>query len=80
MVFTDRQWAAEEQQTLFPYACGLIDEMWHNREYVFGIYNRYQDLDIQSNGGVEVKRAEETIDIIARNRAAHTEPPLYPKS
>jgi len=76
MVFTRSQWAAEEQERFFPYACGTIETMWHNREYVFGIYDRYQDMDIQSNGGVEVKGAEEAEDIIERNRAAYSMPPL----
>ncbi len=79
MVFTRTQWAAEQQQEFFPYACGLIDEMWHNRKYVFGIYNRYEDLDIQSNGGVEVKGAEEAADIIKRNCSANDMPHLRPR-
>ncbi len=78
MVFTRSQWAAEEKQYFFPYACGLIGEMWHNRKYVFGIYTRYQDLDIQSNAGVEVQGAAEAADIINRNRAANNMPQLYP--
>jgi len=53
--------------------------MWHNRKYVFGIYNRYQDLDIQSNGGVEVKGTPEAADLIERNRAANNMPRLYAK-
>src|SRR5512133_1678455 len=79
MVFSRSQWAAEEQQRFFPYACGLIGELWHNPRYVFGLYTRYQDLDIQSNHGMEVKGAEEVAEIIERNRACNDMPRLYPQ-
>lgn len=39
LVFTRAQWDALHQGKLWPslYAGGVMDEMWHNREYVFGI-------------------------------------------
>ena len=70
-VFTRSQWAAKQQEYFFPNACGMIDEIWRNRKYVFGIYDRYDDLAIQGNGGVEVQGAEEAADIIKRNYAAN---------
>ena len=79
MVFTRSQWADEEQQRFFPYACGLIGELWHNPKYVFGMWTRYEDLDIQNNSGAEVKGVGEARDIIKGNRAANDMPPLYPK-
>lgn len=80
LVFTRSQWVAcEGQQRFFPYACGLIGELWHNPEYVFGMWTRYEDLDIQNNGGAEVKGVEEARDIIERNRAANEMPRLYPQ-
>ena len=80
MVFTRSQWVAcEGQQRFFPYACGLIGELWHNPKYVFGIWTRYEDLDIQNNGGAEVKGVEEARDIIRGNRAANDRPRLYPQ-
>jgi hypothetical protein len=80
MVFTRSQWVAcEGQQRFFPYACGLIGELWHNPKHVLGMWTRYEDLDIQNNGGVEVKGVEEVRDIIERNRAANDMPLLYPQ-
>ena len=80
MVFTRSQWVAcEGQQRFFPYACGLIGELWHNPKYVFGMWTRYEDLDIQNNGGAEVKGVEEARDIIRGNRAANDMPRLYPQ-
>ncbi len=80
LVFTRGQWVASEgQQRFFPYACGLIGELWHNPRYVFGMWTRYEDLDIQNNGGAEVRGVEEARDIIERNRAANEMPRLYPQ-
>ena len=72
MVFTRSQWEAEEQGKFFPYAGGVISEMWHNRKYVFGIYSRY-------NADDDVQGWNEADDIIHQNRATHTEPQLYPE-
>jgi hypothetical protein len=71
MVFTHKQWDEENQGRFFPYAGGIIGEMWHNRKYVFGLYSRY-------NAGDDVKVWKEADDIIATNCAAHNEPTLYP--
>jgi hypothetical protein len=80
MAFTRSQWAGcEGQQRFFPYACGLIGELWHNPKYVFGMWTRYEDLDIQNHGGAEVKGVEEARDIIKRNRTANDMPHLYPQ-
>ena len=70
MVFTRRQWDALHNGRFFPYAGGIIGEAWHNREYVFGIYSRYNVDD--SIGGWE-----EADEILERNFAAHTAPRLY---
>ncbi len=72
MVFTRSQWEAQEQGKFFPYAGGVISEMWHNRKSVFGEYSRYNAYD-------EVRGWKEADDIINQNRAAHTEPHLYPE-
>ena len=71
IVFTQQQWEGEHQGKFFPYAGGIIYEMWHNRKYVFGEYSRYNAYD-------EVKGWKEADDIIATNCAAHTARTLYP--
>jgi hypothetical protein len=71
MVFTHKQWKEEYQGRFFPYAGGIISEMWHNPKYVFGLYSRY-------NAYGDVKGWKEADDIIATNCATHTEPTLYP--
>jgi hypothetical protein len=72
MVYTRSQWEAEAQGKFFPYAGGVMDEMWHNRKYVFAIYSRYNALD-------SVKGWQEAADIIERNRAANAMPHLHPQ-
>jgi hypothetical protein len=72
MVYTRGQWEAEAQGKFFPYAGGVMDEMWHNRKYVFGLYSRYNALD-------SVKGWQEAADIIERNRAANAMPHLHPQ-
>lgn len=72
MVFTRKQWDEERQGKFFPYAGGVIEEMWHNQKYVFGEYSRYNTYD-------DVKGWEEAGDIINQNLAAHPEPPLSPR-
>lgn len=42
------------------------------------MWTRYEDLDIQNNGGAEVNGVEEVRDIIKGNRAANDMPPLHP--
>ncbi|HSY18535.1 MAG TPA: hypothetical protein VK815_09390 [Candidatus Acidoferrales bacterium] len=73
VVFTHRQWAEEQQGKMWPdiYAGGVIDELWHNRKYVFAISSRYNAAD-------DVKGRQEAAEIIATNCAAHPGPPLYP--
>ena len=51
-------------------AGGVMDEMWHNRKYVFGINSRY-------NWG-ELTGSKEVAEIVDKNLAAHTAPELYP--
>lgn len=72
MVFTRQQWEEEHQGRFFPYAGGIIGELWHNPKYVFGLYSRYNFND-------EAKDWKEAEDIINQNRAAHPEPALYPE-
>ncbi len=45
MVFTHKQWKEEHDGLFFPYAGGIISEMWHNDKYVFGLYSRYNAYD-----------------------------------
>ena len=71
MVFTHKQWQEEYQGKFFPYAGGVISEMWHNSKYVFGLYSRYNAYDA-------VKGWKEAGDIIATNCAVRTTPSLYP--
>ena len=72
MVFTRKQWDEEEQGRFFPYAGGVLFEMWHNPNYVFGLYSRYNAYD-------EVKAWHEAADVIEKNCAANDIPHLYPK-
>ena len=71
MVFTRGQWEAEKQGKFFPYAGGVIDEMWHNRQYVFGQYSR--------NYFSELNGWQEAADIVSRNCAAYEMPHLHPQ-
>jgi len=72
LVFTRSQWDALHQGKFFPslYAGGTMDEMWHNRKYVFAISSRY-------NWG-ELKGWAEAGEIVEQNRAAGR-PHLYPE-
>lgn len=72
MVFTHKQWDEEERGDFFPYAGGIISEMWHNRNYVFGLYSRYNAFD-------EVKGWKEADDIIRQNCDANKMAPLHPR-
>jgi hypothetical protein len=72
MVFTRKQWDEEEQGRFFPYAGGVIFELWHNQNYVFGLYSRYNAYD-------EVSGWKAAADIVERNCAANDMPHLYPK-
>jgi hypothetical protein len=67
IVFTRKQW----DEGVWPniYAGGVMDEMWHNRKYVFAISSRY-------NWG-ELKGSKEISNIVATNCAAHPEPHLH---
>jgi LysM repeat protein len=70
MVFTHKQWTEEHDGKFFPYAGGVLYEMWHNSKYVFGLYSRY-------NADDSVKGWKEAGDIITTNCAAHPEPHLH---
>ena len=72
MVFTRKEWDEEEQGGFFPYAGGVIFEMWHNQNYVFGLYSRYNAYD-------ELSGWKEAADIVERNCAANDMPHLYPR-
>jgi hypothetical protein len=71
MVFTQQQWKEECAGGFFPYAGGVIGEMWHNEKCVFGLYDRY-------NWG-ELKGMKEVSDLVATNCAGHPGPHLYPE-
>jgi hypothetical protein len=71
MVFTHKQWKEEHDGLFFPYAGGIIGEMWHNDKYVFGLYSRYNAYD-------DVKGLKEAGEIIGTNCATHPEPTVYP--
>jgi len=72
MVFTRSRWDALHSGKFFPYAGGVMGEMCHNHQYVFGIYSRY-------NADDSVKGWKEADDILQRNCALYTTPPLYPE-
>lgn len=72
MVFTRQQWDEEHQGRFFPYAGGVISELWHDPKYVFGLYSRYNFND-------EVKDWKAVDNIINQNRTIHPEPALYPE-
>jgi hypothetical protein len=70
IVFNRKQW----DEGVWPniYAGGVMDEMWHNRKYVFAISSRY-------NADDEVKGGQEATDIIKQNCAANDMPHLHPE-
>ncbi len=70
MVFTRRQWESVHEGEFFPYAGGVISELWHSPYYVFGIYSRYNFDD-------SVKGWGEAEEIIHRNRPVNS-PHVYP--
>ena len=72
MIFTRSQWDALHSGKFFPYAGGVISEMYHNHKYVFGIYSRY-------NADDSVRSWKEAHDILGRNCAVHTTAHLYPE-
>ena len=72
LVFTRSQWEAQHQGRFFPYAGGVIYEMWHSPKYVFGLYSRY-------NADDSVKGWKEAEDIVHRNCAVRDAPHLYPE-
>lgn len=74
LVFSRAQWDALHQGKLWPsrFAGGTMDEMWHDRMYVFGMSSRYASDD-------SLSERKETADIIERNRAANSIPHLYPE-
>jgi len=67
MVFTRSQWRAQQEGKSFPYAGGVIDEMWRSRKYVFGMYSRY-------NADDSVKGWKEAANSVERNRATFVDP------
>ena len=73
LVFTRSQWDALHLGKFWPslYAGGAMDEIWHNRKYVFGMSSRY-------NWG-ELKGSKEAADVVERNRSANKMPHLYPE-
>jgi hypothetical protein len=74
LVFTRAQWDSLHQGQLWPslYTGGVMYEMWHNQEYVFGISSRYNAAD-------DVQGWKEVAWIVEQNQAAHGMPRLYPE-
>jgi hypothetical protein len=70
-IFTRQQW---DDMNLGKYAAvgagGVLYELWHDDEYVFGIHSRY-NTDDSVNGWKEAQ------DIVHQNCAAHPEPHLH---
>jgi hypothetical protein len=73
LVFTLAQWDALHHGKLWPsqFAGGVMEEIWHNRQYVFGMSSRCAFEET-------VGRWKETADIVEQNLAANKMPHLYP--
>ncbi len=71
LVFTRAQWDALHHGELWPsrFAGGTMDELWHNRGFVFAMSSRY-------NWG-EFAGMREVASIVEHNRASHKMPRLY---
>jgi hypothetical protein len=67
LIFTRLQWDAKVQPSCF--AGGIIDELWHNEEFVFGLHSRY-------NADDGVRGWKEAADVVEQNRAANSMAPL----
>ncbi|HXB60773.1 MAG TPA: hypothetical protein VNU95_14470 [Candidatus Acidoferrales bacterium] len=73
-VFTRRQWDdIHSGKYDAAGAGGLIDELWHNGKYVFGIHSRTFVVN------EELKGRHETENIVNQNCAGHPETHLYPE-
>jgi len=73
MVFTRKQWDDLNAGKFDAAgAGGIIEELWHNEKYVFGLHSRYNALD-------EVKDWKEVGEIVRKNCAAHPAAHLYPQ-
>lgn len=72
MVFTRRQWDTVHQGTFFPYAGGVISEIYHTDRCVFGIYSRY-------NADDSLTGWKEADAILRQNCAVYDSGRLYPE-
>ncbi len=65
LVFTRQQWDALNRGELWPsfFAGGVMNELWHNQDFVFAMSSRY-------NWG-ELTGAKEVADIVQQNCAAN---------
>jgi hypothetical protein len=74
LVFTRAQWNALHHGELWPslFAGGMMDELWHNQQYVFAMSSRYNAAD-------EVIGWKEVTEVVGKNRAANKMPHLYPE-
>lgn len=70
LIFTRAQWKDEKDGKFFPYAGGVIGELWHNEKYVFALYSRYNAMD-------QIKGWKEASEILEQNAAANMVPHLY---
>ena len=73
VVFTRDQWDALHHGEFWPslFAGGSIDEIWHNRNYVFAMSSRY-------NWG-ELEGSKEVAEIVEQSYAANKMRHLYPE-
>ena len=74
LVFTRDQWNALHHGALWPslFAGGVMDELWHDHDFVFVMSSRYNAAD-------EVSGWKEVAEIVAQNRAANQMQRLYPE-
>jgi len=74
LVFTCAQWDALHQGELWPsrFAGGVIDELWHNQQFVFAMSTRYNRAD-------EIRGWKEVAEVVRQNRGTNKMPHLYPE-
>jgi hypothetical protein len=77
-IYTRQQWDEEKQDRLATHAGGIIEELWHNQNYVFGLPSRYYAVE-NDDDGREFKGMKEAMEIITQNCALNDTPRLYPQ-
>ncbi len=73
VVFTRVQWDSLHRGKFWPaaFAGGVMDELWHNQEFVFAMNTRWNAAD-------GVKEWREVWHIVQQNRAANRMAQLHP--